>query len=74
MFKDLDGFVAPGSEAEQLVRQIDLKRIPGHVAVIMDGNGRWAQSRSLPRIGGIGPGSSPSRKSLRPGPAWASRS
>jgi undecaprenyl diphosphate synthase len=52
MFKDLDGFVVPGSEAERLVRQIDLKRIPGHVAVIMDGNGRWAQSRSLPRIEG----------------------
>ena len=52
MFKDLDGFVEPGSEAERLVRQIDLKRIPAHVAVIMDGNGRWAQSRNLPRIEG----------------------
>jgi undecaprenyl diphosphate synthase len=52
MFKDLEGFVAPGSEEEQLVRQIDLKRVPSHVAVIMDGNGRWAQSRNLPRIEG----------------------
>ncbi len=52
MFKDLDGFVAPGSEAERLVRQIDKERIPAHVAVIMDGNGRWAQSRKLPRIEG----------------------
>ncbi len=52
MFKDLDGFVAPGSEEERLVRQIDLKRVPAHVAVIMDGNGRWAQSRNLPRIEG----------------------
>jgi undecaprenyl diphosphate synthase len=52
MFKDLDGFVDPGSEAERLVRQIDIERIPAHVAVIMDGNGRWAQARQLPRIEG----------------------
>jgi undecaprenyl diphosphate synthase len=26
--------------------------VPGHVAIIMDGNGRWAQSRNLPRIEG----------------------
>lgn len=31
---------------------IDLDRIPEHVAVIMDGNGRWAQKRSLPRMAG----------------------
>ncbi|MEM1157291.1 MAG: isoprenyl transferase [Verrucomicrobiota bacterium] len=29
-----------------------LKRIPRHVAIIMDGNGRWAQSRNLPRVEG----------------------
>lgn len=52
MFKDLDGFIAPGSEEERIVRQIDLRRVPAHVAVIMDGNGRWAQSRHLPRIEG----------------------
>src|SRR5205807_5651591 len=28
------------------------ERLPGHVAVIMDGNGRWAQQRGLPRIEG----------------------
>ena len=39
--------------AEQLARLI-LKRgnLPGHVAVIMDGNGRWAQKRGLPRTVG----------------------
>jgi undecaprenyl diphosphate synthase len=31
---------------------IDFKNIPQHIAVIMDGNGRWAQKRSLPRIEG----------------------
>ncbi|MBM7544123.1 undecaprenyl diphosphate synthase [Weissella beninensis] len=31
---------------------LDLQRIPKHVAIIMDGNGRWAQQRHLPRIAG----------------------
>ncbi len=31
---------------------LDPKRLPRHVAVIMDGNGRWAQQRGLPRIEG----------------------
>jgi undecaprenyl diphosphate synthase len=39
------------SEA-QLLAQIDLERLPGHIAVIMDGNGRWAKRRRLPRIAG----------------------
>lgn len=32
--------------------QLDLKRIPHHIAIIMDGNGRWAQKRHLPRTAG----------------------
>ena len=32
--------------------QLDPTRLPGHVAVIMDGNGRWAKSRGLPRVMG----------------------
>ena len=32
--------------------QIDLERLPRHIAVIMDGNGRWATKRSLPRSAG----------------------
>ena len=31
---------------------IDTSRIPEHVAIIMDGNGRWAQSKNLPRMAG----------------------
>ena len=38
--------------AEELYRQIDLDRLPVHVAVIMDGNGRWAKGRHLPRVSG----------------------
>lgn len=35
-----------------LLEQLDREKLPDHVAIIMDGNGRWAQSRSLPRIAG----------------------
>jgi len=52
MLKDLKGFIRPGSVEESLVKQIDFSRLPRHVAVIMDGNGRWAKSRKLPRVEG----------------------
>ncbi len=32
--------------------ELDLDRVPSHIAIIMDGNGRWAKRRSLPRIAG----------------------
>ena len=32
--------------------QLDMQRIPKHIAIIMDGNGRWAQARHLPRVAG----------------------
>ncbi len=35
-----------------LLNQIDLDRLPQHIAIIMDGNGRWAKRRRLPRIAG----------------------
>jgi undecaprenyl diphosphate synthase len=50
--EDLEGFAAPGSEEEALFRQLDLSALPRHVAVIMDGNGRWAERRRLARIEG----------------------
>ncbi len=46
------GHLRKGSEEEYLFRQIDLSRIPEHVAIIMDGNGRWARKRRLPRVAG----------------------
>ena len=39
-------------EEAQLLDKLDLRRLPQHVAVIMDGNGRWAESRHFPRIAG----------------------
>jgi len=49
------GLTATGSVAlrdADLLSQIDLARLPRHIAVIMDGNGRWAHRRRLPRIAG----------------------
>jgi undecaprenyl diphosphate synthase len=36
---------------------MDLKKLPQHIAIIMDGNGRWARARGLPRIEGHRKGS-----------------
>ncbi len=36
----------------ELINQIDKNNIPEHVAIIMDGNGRWAKKRFLPRSAG----------------------
>jgi undecaprenyl diphosphate synthase len=46
------GHLREGSAEERLFQQIDLERIPQHIAIIMDGNGRWAQKRRLPRVAG----------------------
>ena len=45
-------WVKPGSRAADLAARIDPTRLPGHIAVIMDGNGRWARQRLLPRVAG----------------------
>jgi undecaprenyl diphosphate synthase len=44
--------LAPGSPEDTLARQVNFDRLPAHVAVIMDGNGRWAAQRHLPRVEG----------------------
>ena len=49
---DLSALAVPGTEEERLLSQLDLDRLPKHVAVIMDGNGRWARERRLPRVAG----------------------
>jgi undecaprenyl diphosphate synthase len=49
---DLAKLASPGSKEEELLRQLDLNRLPRHIAMIMDGNGRWARKRRLPRIAG----------------------
>jgi undecaprenyl diphosphate synthase len=49
---ELEGFVEPGSTEAGLLKLVDKNRMPKHVAVIMDGNGRWAGMRKLPRVAG----------------------
>ena len=49
---DLSKLADPGSLEETLLEKVDFSRMPRHVAVIMDGNGRWAKSRHLPRVEG----------------------
>jgi len=52
----------PGSEA--LLRELDPARLPRHVAVIMDGNGRWAAQKHLPRIAGHRAGADAVRRTV----------
>jgi len=39
-------------DMEKLTERIDMTKLPRHIAIIMDGNGRWAVKRNLPRIAG----------------------
>jgi undecaprenyl diphosphate synthase len=48
----LDEIAEPGTREREILERIDPDRMPRHVAIIMDGNGRWAQARSLPRVEG----------------------
>ena len=50
--EDLLSVISPGSPEEALAREVKFDRLPRHVAVIMDGNGRWAAQRHLPRVEG----------------------
>ena len=45
-------WIPTGGAEEALARQIEMDRLPRHVAIIMDGNGRWAGQRHLPRVEG----------------------
>ncbi len=49
---DLLSWLSPGSPDADLARRVDFDRLPAHVAIIMDGNGRWAGRRHLPRVEG----------------------
>jgi undecaprenyl diphosphate synthase len=48
----LDEIAEPGTREREILERIDPDRMPRHVAIIMDGNGRWAKARSLPRVEG----------------------
>lgn len=50
--KDIFELLKPGSKDWALANTIDPNRLPSHIAIIMDGNGRWAKKRNLPRAAG----------------------
>src|SRR5436190_1577848 len=50
--KQLPALIPPGSPDEALARQVNFEQLPAHIAIIMDGNGRWAAQRHLPRVEG----------------------
>jgi undecaprenyl diphosphate synthase len=49
---ELLAWMPPGDPDAALARQVAFDRLPAHVAIIMDGNGRWAAQRHLPRVEG----------------------
>src|SRR5271156_5219085 len=59
--KALFDVLAPHEPDYALASAIDPDRLPAHIAIIMDGNGRWARRRGLPRVAGHKAGIQPVR-------------
>ncbi len=59
--KELLQALPPGERDWRIATQLDPKRLPAHIAIIMDGNGRWARQRNYPRIMGHKAGVDPVR-------------
>src|SRR3954468_20180184 len=62
--KDLLDSLKPGDKDWDLARAIDPGKLPAHIAIIMDGNGRWANRRRLPRVAGHKAGIGPVRSTV----------
>ena len=62
--KDLLEVLRTGDPDLELAKAIDPDRLPAHIAIIMDGNGRWASRRSLPRVAGHRAGVGPVRSTV----------
>ena len=60
----------PGDKDWDLARAIDPARMPAHIAIIMDGNGRWAGQRRLPRVAGHKAVSVRFARRSKPARAW----
>jgi undecaprenyl diphosphate synthase len=56
--------LSPGEKDWDLAQSLDPGKIPAHIAVIMDGNGRWANRRHLPRVAGHKAGVAPVRMTV----------
>ncbi len=64
ILKNFAGFIESGSRDEVLLRELDLEHLPRHIAIIMDGNGRWAKRRNMPRVAGHRAGAESVRASV----------
>jgi undecaprenyl diphosphate synthase len=62
--KDLLDSLKPGDKDWDLAHAIDPGKLPAHIAIIMDGNGRWAKRRRLPRVAGHKAGVGPVRTTV----------
>ena len=62
--KELLDALSPGDREWRIATQLDPKRLPAHIAIIMDGNGRWARQRNYPRILGHKAGVDPVRTAV----------
>ena len=54
----------PNDPDRILANAVDPARLPAHIAIIMDGNGRWAKQRNLPRVAGHRAGVDPVRTTV----------
>ncbi|MEP7212597.1 MAG: isoprenyl transferase [Acidobacteriota bacterium] len=52
MHPNFTSIIKPASKEAELLDSLDMARLPRHIAIIMDGNGRWAKRRGKPRIFG----------------------
>jgi undecaprenyl diphosphate synthase len=59
--QELLSALSPNDPDWALAQSIDPQRLPRHIAIIMDGNGRWAKKRHLPRVAGHKAGVAPVR-------------
>ena len=60
-----DEIAEKGSPERELLEKLQPEAIPAHVALIMDGNGRWAQRRDLPRFEGHRAGIEAVRRTIK---------
>jgi undecaprenyl diphosphate synthase len=56
--------LSPNDPDWALAQAVDPGRLPAHIAVIMDGNGRWAKKRNMPRVAGHRAGIEPVRSAV----------
>jgi undecaprenyl diphosphate synthase len=52
LLRNFEGVISPGTQEAEILGCLDVDKIPRHVAIIMDGNGRWANQRGLRRVEG----------------------